>query len=604
MKRWAPVACVLLLGDLARAEAPRVKADVNPEVVQPGAPFEVQIEATSSQGVSELSVPTPAGLKKLGEHRTTTSSIVMSPQGTERRQGLSVVYTFSGDKVGTYRIGPIAIRVGSTRYSSDGPRVQIAKDAPAPNTRSRDPFGGLFGKFGFDSDPFFDSPPPQRGTVDPSLALPAARGDVLFFHARVDPKDVVLGQRLTFDVLEYVEDGVRPPDFVDVHEAKTDDFLSKPIEVKREPREIGNAEVAGKRYVVKLFRRYQLTPLRAGKLEIGPLVGQVPTRSGKTASRESETITVVVREPPAAGRPNGYQLGTVGSYELKAEPLPATLQTGEHATLIVHCTGAGAPPSKLQFRDFGNALKLSDPVIEDHENGAPQLVDPIPGLDDSDPRFATVTRTFKYLIEAREPGRLELGSVAVPTYLPAEKRYDSPSTPLGVIEISGAAKVEDANHDDGSDERVVLDLGAPLDALAGSPPATPATLPSWAYAVPLATPALSWLWVWLAGAARRGSEKRKRAATPSLRAQIDAALERGDVASLQQLAKLLMAHRAGSETAPPRDEWDALVRDDADERERFQRWLAALDEARYAGLERGLDELRREAAHFRTQWGP
>ena len=606
----APAALVVVLASsTAQAAPPRVKADVTPEIVAPGVPFELQVEATSGEagGVSELTVATPAGFKKLGERKTTTSSIVMSPQGTERRQGLNVVYTFSSEKVGTSKLGPISIRVGKERYTAEGPRVQIAKDAPPP--RARDPFAGMFGGFptlpGLDDDPFF-SPPPARGTVDPSLALPAPRGDVLFFHARTDPSDLVIGQRLLFDVLEYVEEGVRPPDFADVREAKTNDFLSKAVEVKRDPRDLGFAEVAGKRYSVKLFRRYELSPLRAGKLEIGPLVGQVPTRSGKTTGRESETLTVTVREPPASGRPNGYQIGTVGPYDLKVEPVAATLHTGERSALVVHVTGAGTPPSKLQFRDFGNALRLGEPEIVDQENGAPQVSDPIPGLDDGDPRRATITRTFKYLLEAREPGRIELGAVTLPTYLVAEKRYDQLTSPLGTIEVSGVAQADDPDDGDPKRDRVALDLGAPLDALAGTAPARATTVPTWAYAIPLATPLLSWLVTLVRSLATRSSATRAKKAIKTPKQELDAALASGDIAGLQRFTKLLVAHVLGVESAPPREEWiSALVASgkDHDDAMQLDALVTALDEARYAGQSEGRTErLTEDARSFRTRW--
>lgn len=609
MKRIAAFAVVMAAASVARADAPRVRADVSPEVVAPGAPFELQIEATSSDpgGVAEVSVPTPAGFRKLGEHKTTTSQISMSPSGTERRQGLSVVYTFVTNKVGTFKLGPIAVRAGSQRYSAEGPRVQVAKDAPPP-PQTQDPFAGLFGGKlpGLSDDPFFN-PPPQRGTADPALALPEARGDVLFFHARTDPSDLILGQRLYFDVLEYIEEGIRPPEFVDVHEAKTNDFLSKPIEVKREPREIGHAEFGGKRYVVKLFRRYELAPLHAGKLAIGPLVGQVPTRSGKTTSRESEPLTVVVREPPAAGRPNGYALGTVGTYEIKADPLPATMRTGDRTALVIRCTGTGTPPAKLQFADLGSAARLGEPEIVDEEGPTSAIPNLIPGVDEADSRLATVTRTFKYLLEVREPGRLDLGVVSLPTYLTAEKRYTTLTAPLGVVEVNGDPKVQDADDSDPKKEHVVLELGAPVTTLAGSNADKPTTLPAWAYVVPFAVPGLSWLAALARSLGTRARERRERKPAKDLRSRLDETLagaSRENVAPLLTFARLLVEHVAGESV--PRDEWSTALgragKSPADVT-RFTDFAAQLDEARYAGTDLG-DSLLEQARSWRKQWGP
>ncbi len=612
MRRAAAFAMVLTVSQVARADAPRVKADVVPEIVAPGAPFELHVEATSSDanGISEVSVPTPAGFKKLGERKTTTSQITMSTSGTERRQGLNVVYTFSTEKVGTFKLGPIGVRVGSTRYRADGPRVQIAKDAPAQATQQQDPFGGLFGKFpsmpGLDDDPFFN-PMPQRAAVDPSLALPQSRGDVLFFHARTDPSDLVLGQRLFFDVLAYIEEGIRPPEFTDVREAQTNDFLSKPIEVKREPRELGRAEVAGKRYVVKLFRRYELAPLHAGKLAIGSLVGLLPTRSGKTTTRESEPLTVMVREPPIAGRPNGYAMGTVGTYELKAEPLPSSMRAGDRTALVIRCTGVGAPPAKLQFDSLGTAVSLGEPQIKDDEGPSSSIANMIPGVDDPDPRLATTTRTFTYLLEAREPGSIDLGAVSLPSYLPNEKRYVTLSTPLGAMQIDGTARPRDVDDADSKSARVVLDLGAPLATLAGAPAGASSALPAWAYGVPLAVPGLSWLAALLRSVGGKRRARRERAPRSDLRTRLDEALSSsGDVAELVGFTRLLVEHVVGTPVA--RDAWAEALEGAGkphDEVTRYLEFVAKLDEARYAGAADATAEpLQREAREWRKQWGP
>ena len=610
MKRVAAFALVVAAAAEARADSPRVKADVSPEIVAPGVPFELQIEATSSDpgGVAEVSVPTPAGFRKLGERKTTTSQISMSPNGTERRQGLNVVYTFVTERIGIFKLGPIAVRAGAQRYSADGPRVQVAKDAPT-QPQQQDPFAGLFGGSklpGLADDPFFNLAP-QRAAADPALALPQARGDVLFFHARTDPPDLILGQRLYFDVLLYIEEGIRAPEFTDVREAKTNDFLSKPIEVRRDPRELGRAEIGGKRYVVKLFRRYELSPLHAGKLAIGPLVGLVPTRSGKTTPRESEPLGVVVREPPAAGRPNGYALGTVGAYDLKADPLPTHMQTGDRTALVIRCTGTGTPPAKLQFADFGAAMRLGEPEILDEEGPTSAIPNLIPGVDDVDPRLATTIRTFKYLVEARAPGRIELGAVSLPSYLTAEKRYALMTAPLGVVEIHGAAQVQDADDSDPRKQHVVLDLGAPLPALARAATDKPSTLPGWAYAVPLAVPGLSWLAALARSLGSRARDRRARKPARDLRTRLDEALasaSRQDVAPLLLFTRLLVEHVAGESV--PRDEWAAALRragKDAADVDQFSDFAAQLDEARYAGTDLG-DALVQQARAWRKQWGP
>lgn len=591
------VSVVLLASHDARAAAPRVKADVSPEVVSPGQSFQVQVEATSDEpgGVNAVDMPTPAGFRKLGERKTTTSSIVINGGSAERRQGLSVTYTFSSEKVGTTKLGPITVEAGGQRYKAQGPRVEVSKDAPPPQARrSNDPFAGLFGTLpGFDNDPFFDQRPPQRSAADPALGLPKARGDVLFFHAKVSPSDVVYGQKLVFDVLEYIEEGVRAPDFSNVHEANVDAFLSTPIEVRHDPRVLGSAEIEGKRYTVRLFRRFQLSPLKTGTLTVGALVGEVPTRSGKNAKRASEELQVIVREPPASGRPNGYVLGSVGNYEVKVDPLPASMVTGERTALVVHVTGSGAPPSKLVFRDFGAALRLGEPSISDRENSAPQGA--ITGVDEADPSAMSTTRTFEYLIEARAPGRLELGDVGVPTYLPNEKRYTIAKAALGALEVTGAAKTDDADSKSDPHERIVLDLGAPEGALGGAA-AAPSAMPVAAYAAPVALPLLAWAMAWIRG---RFARRAKPDAGPDLRTRIDDALRDG---AFTTFAALLVEQVVGARTA--REEWSESLQNagkSTAEVTEFLQFVAEVDEARYAPSSSS-DDLAARASSWRKKW--
>lgn len=595
MKRvFAPtLVAVASLSAIAFAAPPRVKADVVPEVVAPGQDFQVHIEATSDEagGVTSVSMPTPAGFRKSGERTTTTSQMVISGGSVERRQGLSVVYTFSGSKLGTVKLGPIQVEAGGQRYQAPGPRVEISKSAPPPQQQQNDPFAGLFGNLGggfsFDQDPFFNPRPPAPAAADPALSLAKARGDVLFFHAKATPSDVYFGQRLAFDVLEYIEEGVRAPDFADVHEAKVDDFLSKALEVRRDPRTLGAAEVEGKRYTVKLFRRYQLTPIKTGTLEIGALIGEVPTRSGKNAKRESETLRVIVREPPASGRPNGYALGSVGPYTIAVDPLPASMTTGERAALVIRVTGSGALPSKLQFADFHGALHLADPEISDRDED-----NALPGVDDPDPTLLTSTRTFKYLIEARAPGRLDLGEVRLPTYLPNERRYSVVSARLGAIEIGGVAK--EVDQDQGAaDARVTLDLGAPVAQLGGAK-AKASTLPTLAYTGPLLLPLLGWAIEW----ARKRASRERAPRALDVRERLDAALAREE---LPAVCTLLVEHVTGARR--DREEWPVALADagkSSTEISEFMAFVDAVDEARYAGS--AGEDLNARARRWCERW--
>jgi hypothetical protein len=317
-----------------------------------------------------------------------------------------------------------------------------------------DPWKGFFP--GFDPNEHAPDSPPSV-TIDPKLSLDAPRGSLYFLHATVDKTAAVVGEQVTFSVYEYIDAAGASNieiDAEDVHDAQVADFLKRPL--LREDQDAllaGYAAVAGRTWVVKLVRRWALFPLRAGDLVIGPMsVGLVRPRAAAGTKRATETLHVVVTEPPIAGRPPGYAVGDVGRFALSALVQPRQVEQDGAVGVEVELSGKGNVPSVL-----------SVPVQEGVEWLAPEVHDAVAPIGHDG--FGG-KRRFNYVVHIHRAGDVDLGSLALPFWDPELKKYDVARARLGAVHVTGSSTAATPPSLDSARE-LLPGLPPPRDALAG-----------------------------------------------------------------------------------------------------------------------------------------
>jgi len=186
----------------------------------------------------------------------------------------------------------------------------------------------------------------------------------------------------------------------------------------------------------------------------------------------------MVREPPIAGRPPGYELGNTGSYTLSAEVEPRRVTAGDAVGATIRLEGAGNVPHGVKLPEQ-RGVEWLDPNITD-------AVAPHDGTVGGN-------RVFHYVVRLDQAGNHDLGEVTLPFYNPQARRYEVARAALGLVEVlpgkaqppaAAPSAAPDVKPDD-----LASNVGGPRKAL-GAPAATPRHLTDsrWYFALLLGGP--------------------------------------------------------------------------------------------------------------------
>ena len=258
------------------------------------------------------------------------------------------------------------------------------------------------------------------------------------FHAFVTPDTVYVGEQATYQVGVFLNDDVRyrlrrNPEFIP---PELRSMLAYDLSA---PRSFTKRVIDGKRYEVHVFQR-ALFPLTAGRYEIPParLNYSLPL-SASFFSREeshqlrSETVPLVVVDPPQAGRPSDYN-GAVGRLALEAHLDSGVAKVGDPLVLTVRVTGDGNVsffPRPDVDVPWGQLVPAEERVQ----------------LDSS----ATVVRgakEFDWVITPARSGDVEVPPIRYPYFNPYTERYELAETsPQRLSVAPGTLVASDAAPD-------------------------------------------------------------------------------------------------------------------------------------------------------------
>jgi hypothetical protein len=452
-------ALAILVPALAWAQSPlqmRVSADM--DTVAVGDVVHLQLSAQSSDATPSDPHPgaTPGFVVRGPPSSTPSHTGIVINGSRSDRYGLTVDWTLQAQRVGTFSVGPPTVALGASRYSGRAVTIRVVPAGQAPQRQP--PQGGLppgvpFGFSPLDPwkallqgsdrpDPDYRPPPPP---TDPKLALDAPRAPILFLHATVDKTSAVVGEQVTFTVLEYMDmDDPRPVEGETNHEPDAADFIRHSLlpEDSKVPL-VGLASIGGHTWRVAQVIRWALFPLRAGDLAIGPLSISLVRPALQNSERKSETLHVQVTEPPAAGRPPGYAVGEV--------------EQGGAVGVHVELSGTGNLPASI-----------APPARAGVEWLTPELHDQLGPIGHD---VFGGKRSFDFVVRMHRAGDVDLGEATVPFWDAEQRRYDVARAKLGVVHVRPSATAPVASGT--ADPETLSGLPAPRDALEGTAASRP-----------------------------------------------------------------------------------------------------------------------------------
>jgi hypothetical protein len=424
---WFALAVSLLARAASAQPTPELSATIEPADVEVGEPFSVILSASADSGtqVSDPRLALPAGVRAGPPSISTQTQISFINGRLIRKSGISATWQVVASREGVYVIGPPTVSFNGQRVGTNTVRVTV-HPAGSGSGRGRrqgrpsspfDPFG-MFPRFpGLLEPP--DLPSPPEPPQDPALSLDAPLDNRVFLRSVVDQKSPVVGEQVTLTVYLYKRN---PVEATELHEPSVADFFRRDLIAANSQEQAHSVSINGVAWVAQAIYRSALFPLRAGDLAIGPMQGTfVGPGAGGPLNRQSQSIVLHVSEPPARGRPVGYQIGDVGNYVLSATVEPRAAEVGGAVAVNITLGGVGNVPTSVRVPS-SSSVEWLDPQLRENievENGK-----------------VRGSRTFAYVVRPKTAGTIELGAVTLPFWDPDRKLYDIARVALGRIAVS------------------------------------------------------------------------------------------------------------------------------------------------------------------------
>ena len=459
MRAWVlsgSVAAAVSAAAPAIAQQPRVDTQISDRKVEVGDRFILQATISTEAGSATPGSPSlivPPGITASAPNISTQQQVTISGGQVRQSHGVTATWGLSAARPGIYRIGPPSFQVGASRVQGRAATVEVVAAGTSPRPQRPgwppDPFD-LFRNPGFPSFPGFGFDPPgdTDETLPPfpeELRVERASDPIAFLRARATPTRVVVGEQVTLAVDAYGSRG--PFREVSSTEPSHPDFLSYAVVTDAHGEQHFRVPIGGQTWLAVKVREFALFPLHAGNLRIGAMDMGFDGRGYPGSSRQaglrrsSDPIQISVVEPPVAGRPPGYRLGDVGRYKLTAAVEPRQATAGDAVSVVVKLEGTGNLPHQLNTPQQRGIEWLEPAIAED--------VEPQAGVLGG-------WRKFSYVVRLNQPGKVELGEIALPFWDPQRKAYDIARAALGAIDIRHNPKLANQETANGNPAEISL----------------------------------------------------------------------------------------------------------------------------------------------------
>ncbi len=416
----------------ARAE---VSARLSASVVEAGQPVELVLTASSPAGAAAPSAPRltlPPSLKVEGPRVMLQQEVRISGGQIERSVGVTVRWTLMSQVVGEHRVGPASVMLGARRVGAPPLTLKVVAAGTLPRVPQRrtwpldlfDPFAG-----GGAAPRLFNDEPERLPETPPELRVDTAPDPTAFLRLTRDPSGpLVVGEPLRVRVYAYGRRGVFR--ILNISASARPDFLSIPLDDDPTDDSLQRVSIDGEPWLAVALSDTALVPLKSGRLGLGQVTAAFDGRGYPARDplqgllRSTPPLEVDVREPPLEGRPPGYVLGDVGSFQLTAQVSPRRLRRGESLSVVAKLEGTGNLPSHLPLPQQNGVVWLQPTVAEK--------------LEPQDGRLGGF-RAFTYIVRVDREGELELGALSLPYWDPAQRAYRVATAPLGRVTVTPAA---------------------------------------------------------------------------------------------------------------------------------------------------------------------
>jgi len=383
----------------------------------------VQLTVTVSGSRAIDSTPEIRGLKSFDVRSGGTSSRIEYING-KISSGVDYTYLIQPQKIGSFQIGPARVLIDGKHYTSNTAKLRVVKAAV---------------RQGAESNP-------------------------IFLTAELSDDTVYVEEQTNYILKLFLRRNVRniKPNLPDA-ENLTFKQIAKPIEYR--------STRNGQEYLV-LEVHYALVPSKAGSYLVDPAkmnmtVLQSRRRSsrsffddpfasfssGRPLSVSSKSVKLTVHPLPQQGKPPDFS-GLIGKFQMQSTLEPASLKTGESATLTVSISGQG------------NVNRIPDLKIP--ELNHIKIYADKPVLESAQADEGTRgSKTMKWALVPEKEGRLEVPPVAVSFFDTENHRYQTlTSSPYTLTVLPGKKEtinISEPNaapqNDEGAVKQTIRELG-------------------------------------------------------------------------------------------------------------------------------------------------
>lgn len=362
-----------------------------PSNVTTGVPFRIEV----SVNAQNVRVPDPQ-LKGFNYYGRSTSNSMSIINGDVTVRSSSI-YTVSLDKAGVYTVPAISVDYNGKKYTSNSLTITASGDDVSNNSQAaNDSKGG-----------------------DSQYTPPSSTGD-LFVDVNCNKSEVYVGEQILMTASVYSRYNI-----TGVEDNKIPSFAGfwaqdvyAPRNISFDRKVINNTE-----YLYTVWHKKALFAQKQGTLEIEPYEIKFIVSDGwgfRTAKKtaKSKLKQIKVKALPS-GKPDGFG-GAVGSFSISVSADRTEVNLDEPLTVKLTVKGAGNfQLFETPKVDFPSAFEKFEPKSAENISAGANGI--------------SGTKTFSYMVIARQNGEFEIPPVKFSYFDPATKSYKTvESKPLNI----------------------------------------------------------------------------------------------------------------------------------------------------------------------------
>ena len=364
----------------------------------------------SKAETGELQIPAFADFDVVSRSQSEQVTFTLSNSAPSFRRTVLTSLALTPKRIGDLTIEPVRLEFKGKTLQTERIRIHVVPVGQAVRG-STPPAASTDDRVADSLDPFADVHPGQRDLV---------------LRAAVDNERPFVGQQITYSLYLLARTNVSSIEKLQI--PRLDGFWSEDVEA---PQQLVPEQriLDGVPYTAYLLRRRALFALRPGKATIEPAEVQVLTGFGMLFSRGSSRRTSQPLEldvqPLPPGKPAGFDLGNVGQWTLTASAEPSAVQVGQPITFRLVASGKGnVRDLRLPKLPAVPGMRAYDATTSDKQS--------------VDRGVITGTRTVEQLLVPERTGAVEIPSLALDIFDPAQKQYRTVRTEAIPLRVSAA----------------------------------------------------------------------------------------------------------------------------------------------------------------------